>query len=309
MNASMLGLVDPTALTMKFLDSIHAAILPAKAKPEGPPVVTAVLAFRNERQYLANSLRHLVRNDIRFALIDNESNDGSRDIALRSEFANHLVSLTSLPFRGSFDLSEQLRAKAQVIATLEADWVMHIDADEIMHSYRPGETLREAIWRSDQNGYNVIDFDEYVFLPTDTPYQADIGGHQPIRDYYFFQPMQPRLMRAWKKSAGLKIRSGGHLLTGRKAAMDPERMALRHYIFLDQEHAFSKYAERKFSNKDLSQGWHYNRLNKARESFRFPSRAELHQLTTTDDRDLRRDFPRKAHYWEWTKAVDASGQP
>jgi hypothetical protein len=52
-------------------------------------------------------------------------------------------------------------------------------------------------------------------------------------------------MRAWKKTAGLSMAdAGGHILSGPEIRLAPETMALRHYIFCDQHHAFNEYAER-----------------------------------------------------------------
>ena len=128
-------------------------------------VVTAVLTIRNEEAYLANSLRHLVANGINFVIIDNNSSDASREIYRRREFAANLVGVQDLPFTGVFSLTDQLRRKMDVIAHLNTDWVVHLDADEVMHSYREGEGLGEALSRLDAEGWNVVDFDEFVFLP------------------------------------------------------------------------------------------------------------------------------------------------
>ena len=111
--------------------------------------VTAVLAIRNEEAYLANCLRDLISNGLDFVVIDNDSTDSSAQIYGRSEFAAHLVRVCRLPFSGAFSLSEQLQRKMEIIEALNSDWVVHVDADEIMHSYREGEGLREALSRLD----------------------------------------------------------------------------------------------------------------------------------------------------------------
>ena len=33
----------------------------------------------------------------------------------------------------------------EIIGELHTDWIVHLDADEVMHSYREGETLNEAL--------------------------------------------------------------------------------------------------------------------------------------------------------------------
>ena len=109
--------------------------------------IVAIIACRNEEAYLANCLRHLVDNGIPFAVIDNESSDGTADILRRPDLRRSLVALEQLPFDGSFALESQLRAKTDLIDRLKADWIIHLDADEVMHSSREGESLRDVIVR------------------------------------------------------------------------------------------------------------------------------------------------------------------
>jgi glycosyltransferase involved in cell wall biosynthesis len=262
-------------------------------------IVTAILAIRNEEAYLANCLRHLVQNQIDFVIIDNGSSDSSRDIWRRREFAANLVDVQDLPFAGAFSLTEQLKRKMQVVGALHTDWVVHLDADEVMHSDREGETLNAALSRLDAAGWNVVNFDEFVFLPIEHDYVPEAPAHQPIPHYYFFQPFAPRLMRAWKKASGFSLSEhGGHLLTGPGLKLAPEHLALRHYMVRSQEHAFVKYTTRVFAADDLERGWHQARLNQEADTFRFPPAAVLRRLPDVGQRGLDRTEPWQVHYWK-----------
>lgn len=126
--------------------------------------IVAFLAFRNEAAYLANALRHLVTNDIPFVLIDNSSEDGSSEIAQHPDFATHLLNLVNLPYDGVFDLRRQLAVKQELITAIDADWIIHLDADEIMHSYSDGESLHDTIVRLDGRGANVINFTSSILM-------------------------------------------------------------------------------------------------------------------------------------------------
>jgi glycosyltransferase involved in cell wall biosynthesis len=261
--------------------------------------ITAILAIRNEEAYIANCLRHLVQNAIDFVIIDNGSSDASSEIYRRTEFAANLVDVQDLPFTGVFSLSDQLRRKMEIIDRLRTDWIIHLDVDEVMHSYREGETLNEALSRFDADGWNAVNFDEFVFLPIDHDYLPDMVGHQPMSHYYFFQPYSPRLMRAWKKASGLSlVEQGGHLLTGSNIRLAPEHLALRHYIVRSQDHAFKKYTTRHFATEEVTRGWHADRLNPATEAFRFPAPATLRRLPCIGHRNLDRTHPWTAHYWK-----------
>jgi glycosyltransferase involved in cell wall biosynthesis len=263
--------------------------------------ITAILAIRNEEAYLANCLRHLVQNEVNFVVIDNGSSDSSSEIYRRLEFAANLIDVEELPYGGTFSLTEQLRQKMEVVEAVDTDWIIHLDADEIMHSYREGESLNAALCRLDAEGWTVVNFDEFVFLPSEADYVSDAQGCQPIRHYYFFEPSSPRLMRAWRKAGGLSmVESGGHLLAGNGIRLAPEHLALRHYIVRNQEHAFTKYTTRVFAPEDLALGWHGNRANQPAEAFAFPAASLLKRLDKTDQRDLDRSEPRTAHYWQWS---------
>jgi len=262
-------------------------------------MVTAVLAIHNEEAYLANCLRHLARNGINFAIIDHGSSDDSPRIYRQSEFAANLVEVQELPFAGHFSLAEQLECKTQLIERIDTDWVIHVDADEVMHSYRSGETLSEALSRLAAAGSNVVDFDEFVFLPIEGDYVPDAVGSQPLELYYFFQPNAPRLMRAWHKASGLSmVEHGGHLLAGPDVRLASESLALRHYIFRSQEHAFTKYATRSFAKHELLKGWHRARAGTPAHAFTFPPTNAMKRLANPGCYDLDRSEPWTQHYWQ-----------
>ncbi len=260
--------------------------------------VTAIVAVRNEDAYLANCLRHLAAEGVAFAILDNDSTDATPSIYRSPEFASGLVDVVRLPFDGSFRLSDILRTITELIERLETDWVVRVDADEIMHSYRAGETLADALRRLGAEGWNAIDFDEFVFLPIEHDYVTDAAGQQPLELYYFFQPHTPRLMRAWRRSYGFTmVEHAGHRLSGPNLRLAPERLALRHYMFRSRSHAFEKYTTRRFPEDELAAGWHRARANQPREAFELPDASALKRLAEPGARDLDRSDPWAQHYW------------
>lgn len=266
----------------------------------------AVLALRGDCEYLANNLGHLAENGVAFAIIDNGMGAEGRAVLARPPIRCNLVGFRELAYEGQFDLKRQIDAKQAMVDSLGATWVIHVDADEIMHSYAEEETLSQAISRVDGGGWTAIDFDEFVFLPIDADYRADSPGWQPLRHYYCFQPKKPRLMRAWKRSAGLALSpaaggmgSGGHVLHDGELKLAPESFALRHYIMRSQAHALQKYCDRRYSEVELAHGWHGNRVGIARERFVFPPAARLRRLASPASRAFDRSSPETSHYWQW----------
>lgn len=262
--------------------------------------IIAIIACRDEDTRIGNCLAYLQENGIRFAVIDDGSSDETREIIHRSEFRRSLVHYERRESDEVFRLSPLLTRKVELARELSPDWIIHHDADEIMHSYQNGETLAQAIERIAATGANVINLDEFVFLPLDHFYFKDNVGPQPMRSYYFFEPNPVRLMRIWKPEFGASIvLTGGHQIVGNTHRLATETFALRHYIFRDQAHAFNKYESRLFDPNALEKGWHLNRVNQEKEKFKFPPAALLRQLGSPADRALDKSDPKRTHYWQW----------
>ena len=221
-------------------------------RPDSGVRVVAIMAVRNERPYLVNCLNHLIAEGVDYFIIDNESDDGSAEILHDSQFASHLAGYRTHPYRGAFDLEGILAVIEAAIPEIDADWVLHQAPDEILHSYRAGERMIDAIGRIDAAGHDVIDFNEFVFLPIDHEYVVDHPGAQPLRWYYLHQPAPSRQMRLRRRALQLSwLDSGGHRLKGQPYKLAPETFALRHYLFRNQAHALTKFAERQYRQEEI----------------------------------------------------------
>ena len=261
--------------------------------------IVAILAVSDERFYLANCLSHLIANGLDFAIVDNGASDECAQIIHSGRFSPFLAGYSQVPFTGVFSWEEVLLAQERLLTTIDADWHVLLAPDEIMHSYVSGESLADAITRIDREGYDVVNFDEFVFLPVDGDYIPEHDGFQPLRRYYYYCPRSLNQMRAWRKALNLSnIAGAGHLLSGSEFRLASETFALRHYIFRNQAHALYKYAKRAFSAGEVERGWHFDRVDQPTARFVFPAADELHCLTDASDREFVRDHPRKAHYWE-----------
>lgn len=261
--------------------------------------ITAILCVRNELPYLRHVLPYLADEDVEVVLIDNGCTDRTVDAVRQGDFPN-VVRVETFPYSGSFDLSRQLEIKWAVAGTLTSDWLIHQDADEILHSPTRWGGLRYHIEQADSRGFNVLNFNELVMLPAD-PDRDDIL--QNSSNYYFFEPKPMRLMRAWKRAANLRPgKSGGHRLEGEDVNVYPERMILKHFIVRNQEHAYEKYLGRSFSSIDLEKGWHKNRLSFTADNLRIPTSGEhLQSLSSPMHAPERLPRSSRTHFWDWTR--------
>lgn len=260
--------------------------------------IVAVMACRNEAAFLPTCLHHLIQQGIDFAIVDNDSTDGSLDIAHSAGFRDHLVGVKRVPYHGFFELEPLLRAKMALAESVTSDWAMNICPDEILHHNTAGTTLAAEVERLDQAGFNAVNFDEFVFLPVAEPWVDGLRGWPAPRSYYFFAPSRVRQMRLWKKELGFSmVRHGGHVLDGENLRLAPESLVLRHYMFRHQEHAYEKYPNRPFAAQELARGWHSNRHGIRVTNYRFPAPETLEWLEVPESCTFNRSAPRQKHYW------------
>ncbi|MCK9424095.1 MAG: glycosyltransferase family 2 protein [Bacteroidales bacterium] len=259
--------------------------------------ITAVIAVRNEAKYLPVTLRTLAECKIGIVILDHGSTDGTEEI-LRS-FGGDILNKVQMLYKGFFSLTDQINEKSTIIEALDTEWVIHQDADEILESPEPGESLRDGIERIASEGFSAINFNEFVFIPTraNPSYEGEDFYHSMFY-YYFFEPKPIRLMRVWKKSRDIHMSEGGHLLTTKVPLVLPTRnFNLRHYIFLSKEHALQKYHQRKFSQEDLDKGWHRRRLQMPSD-ISLPDENSLNRLPFPESKDFSIANPWKSHFWQ-----------
>jgi len=257
--------------------------------------IVALLAVRNEEIFIKRCIEHLILQGIDIYLIDNESSDST--VAIAEKFLNKgVIHIESLPYDGSFDLTSQLAIKERIAQSLDADWFIHHDADEIRFAPYPFKTLHEGILYVNNAGFTAINFDEFVFLPTSR--EESFEGTNYVDEmlyYYYFAPKKLRRINAWKNT-GQEIdlcSSGGHRVKFKKIHIYTYNFILRHYIFLSHDHACMKYGSRTHNKSELKRGWHIERHGFDPEKIQLPHKNQLKKVAT--DRDLDTSDPWAHH--------------
>jgi glycosyltransferase involved in cell wall biosynthesis len=249
--------------------------------------VVALLAVRNEELFLERCLEHLYQQGIETCIIDNGSSDASVEIA-QAFIGRGVLHIENLPFNGCFDLPEILKCKEKLTQKIEADWFIHYDADEIREAPYPYRTLQEGIQDADKQGFNAINFDEFVFLPTDDSQSYEAKDYvAEMQHYYFFEPYPLRRLNAWKNTViGVDIvSSAGHCVNFEGRKVFPINFILRHYICLSRAHAIMKYGSRVFSlNAVKDRGWSKDRVSFTPEKLHFPTHQRLKLLSDSWDK-------------------------
>ena len=262
--------------------------------------IIALIAVRNESLYIGRCLEHLHSQGIYTYLIDNGSTDDTVEIAGR--FADRgLVGVEQRPYAGFYDWTGLLERKDELARKLDADWFIHQDADEILEAADRRSSLLDAIRKAASEGYNAINFDEFVFLPVRE--EDDFEGTDYVagmKHYYFHEPHALRLVRCWERGheASL-VASAGHNATFDGRRVYPHNFILRHYIFLSARHAMQKYGRnRRYAPGELDQGWHRARAQWIGKTVRLPNGSETLEWKSTGQPD--RSKPKRAHIFSFT---------
>lgn len=249
----------------------------------------------NERRFIAACIEHLRAQGVDVYLIDNESTDDTAAIAERY-LGRGLIGIETMPREGCYSQRRQCARQEELALSLDADWLIHHDADEIRTSRRPGQRLAEAFAELDEAGFNAVNFHEFVFLPTqESPDHDHARFQETMRRYYPFEPWTPHRCNAWKRREEPVelVWSAGHTVRFDGLRLAPEALNMRHYLFLSVPHAIEKFVHRRFASDEVEDGWHGWRATLRTGDICLPREDELRLFV--DDHLLDASNPRTQH--------------
>jgi hypothetical protein len=181
-------------------------------------------------------------------------------------------------------------------ATLDADWFIHVDSDQILLPPKSTQSLAQALGQVDAQGYNAVYFHQFAFVPTQEAPDHDHPRYQQTMHWYYPHEISfPHSLRAWKRQDKPVDLSwgGGHRISFPGLRMYPSAFRYRHYLFLSVEHAIRKYVQKRFDPAEVAEGLHSWRARLHPEMIRLPSQAELRHYESDDKLD--HSMPRRRH--------------
>ena len=257
--------------------------------------IVAILAVRNEERFIQACIEHHVAQGVEIYLIDQESTDHTLERA-GAYRGRGLIGVETLSHEGVFLWRRILERKEELALSLDADWFIHLDADEFFLPPPGFSSLREALADVDSKGFNAANAMEFTFVPVrESPGHDHARFRETMRWYYPFEPQRPHRLCTWKKQADRVdlAGSGGHRVAFPGLRMSPLDFRMKHYMFLSPGHASEKYGHRKYDEAEVSAGWHTWRAELNKGKIRLPSSSELR--TWQDDDKLDASHPRQRH--------------
>lgn len=254
--------------------------------------IVAILASYNEELFIQACLDHLIAQGVETYLIDNESTDATVELA-RSYHGRGLIGIETQPRRGMYSWRPLLRRKAEVADEIKADWFIHADPDEIRLPPNSNTTLAGALEDVDRDGYNAVNFINFLFLPTvESPNHEHRNFQQTMRWYRYMEPAYPFQVKAWKKQKRTANQpsielagTGGHRVSFDGLKLCPIDFKMRHYPVLSLQHAVRKYVKKTFDPDEVKAGWHGWKALAREHNLRLPSEKEMRHYTNDDELD------------------------
>jgi len=158
-----------------------------------------------------------------------------------------------------YNWTELLKHKEKLARTLNYDWYIHVDADEIRCSPWSELTLLDAIKRVDAAGFNVINFKLFNFRMT-TIDKKNNTIEENMEYYSKAEYFNGKQLKAWKRDDGVDLASeAGHHVKIKNPKVFPIRFILKHYPARTEAQSVKKILiERKdrFTTEEKNKGWH-----------------------------------------------------
>jgi len=233
----------------------------------------AMIPTYNEADVVSQIIEHLSSQGINVVILDDGSTDGTYEACL-SYLGKEALSVERQATE-KLEWATILRKLYRMALRFSPDWVLLNAADEFLESPNRELSLSDAIEIEAEKGYNLIQFNNFEFWPTERDHDnlEETDVRKRLKYYTWNDDVQ---YRCWKAYPDMKVDQGGSHFpsfpAGISANISPNKFVLRHYKIRSYEHGLRKvFAERlsRYTSEERNLGWHvhYDNFEKDRRYF------------------------------------------
>ena len=204
--------------------------------------IVGMLSVFNDEDIVEEVIKYYLSQGIELVILDNFSTDNTFQICKKFS-KKEKVKLSRIKMK--FETILYKRVFYDIALVQSPDWIIRIASDEFLESGENNLTLKDAILKIDEKGYNLIQFDRFDFFMTDKDDES-VKSIKEKLPYYSFQ--NDFVYRAWKYIPGIRLNFPGEHLP-----IFPEfkgyniylkKFVMRHYPFRSKEQSEKRMKDR-----------------------------------------------------------------
>lgn len=240
--------------------------------------VVGMLAVFNEADIIGQVIEHLISQGIELVILDNASSDGSYEIS--SGYLKKGLLTIEREATATYQWANMLQRLYSMALEQNPKWVLFSGADEFLESPYAELDLKNAIEREASKGYNLIQFNNFEFWPTEKDCEnLDIDVRRRIKYYTYNDNFQ---FRCWQVLPGIRVANGGShypsFPRGKSVRISPTKFVMRHYKIRSYQQGIQKVFRDRLPRFDLEEkrkGWgvHYDCFKAERKYFIIDSKT------------------------------------
>jgi len=221
--------------------------------------IVGMIPVYNEADIIGSVIEHNLSQGLELVIFDTGSTDGSYEICSRY-LGNGVLSLERVA-SAKFEFSLFSETLYKMALKHNPDWAMWSSADEFHESPYPGMLLKQSVEKEAERGYNLIQFNNFEFWPTECDRDStESDVRKRLRYYTWNDDCQ---FHCWKVYDGINVGDGGgHYPTFPKnvpVRLAPTKYVLRHYRIRSYAQGMKKvFVDRlpRYSESERRKGWH-----------------------------------------------------